>query len=300
MKVVVLHPLPEGGLDPLAGHDVAVTDDPAALAEADALICLLTDRIDAATLDACPRLRAVATVSVGYDNVDVDGARQRGIAVLHTPGVLDETTADLAFALLLMAARRLGVAERELRAGRWAGWDMTSFLGRDVTRLGLVGYGRTGRAMARRAAGFGMEVRHHTRGDTGVPGWTGELDQLLGWADAVSLHVPLTPETRGLVGARELALMQPSAVLVNTARGPVVDEVALAAALREGRLFGAGLDVYSEEPAVHPDLLAAPNLVLLPHVGSATVETRTAMAALAAEGVRAVLAGETPPNLVPR
>jgi len=293
-RVVVTAPL--DGLEALAAYDVlgpsAWRD---ALPEADALLCLLTDRIDAALLDEAPRLRVVGTVSVGYDHVDLAACAARGIAVVHTPGVLTEATADLAFGLLLAAARLFRQGGEAVTSGAWQGWRMDDFVGRDVhgATLGLVGYGRIARAVERRALGFGMTVLHASR-SSGVP-----LDALLEEASYVSLHVPLTPETRHLIGARELALLGPDGVLVNTSRGPVVDEAALAAALESRGVFAAGLDVYEDEPAVHPGLRASPYAVLLPHVGSATRETRLAMARLAAEGVAAVLAGETPPNVVP-
>jgi lactate dehydrogenase-like 2-hydroxyacid dehydrogenase len=220
--------------------------------------------------------------------------------VCNTPGVLDETTADLAFYLLLGAMRRTSDAEATLRTGGWTEFRFDGFLGRDVhgATLGLVGYGRIGRAVARRASGFGMHVVHHTRHDTGVEGWIAGLDDLLPEVDAVSLHVPLNESTRHLVDARRLALMRPTAVLVNTARGPVVDEEALAIALERGELFGAGIDVFEREPDVHPRLLAAPHAVLLPHVGSATEATRRRMVELACEGAADVLAGRRPANLV--
>jgi glyoxylate reductase len=311
-RVLVTRQLPAGGLDPLlaAGHELVqrdgdepyTPDELVALAgEFDALVSVLTDRIDASVLRAgAPRLRVVANVAVGYDNVDVATAADLGIAVCNTPGVLDETTADLAFLLILAACRRSTDAEADLRAGRWTGFHIGDFLGVDVhgAVLGIVGYGRIGRAVARRGAGFGMEVLHHTRTDTGIEGWVGELDDLLRRSDIVSLHVPLHDATRTLIDGRRLALMKPSAVLVNTARGPVVDEEALAIALEEGTIFGAGIDVYDREPHVHPRLLAAPHAVLLPHIGSATEATRRRMAQLASEGAVAVLAGERPPNLV--
>jgi len=278
-------------------HDELVSIAP----EADAIVCLLTNRIDAAVLAAgTPRLKVVANVAVGYDNIDVDAAAEHGIAVCNTPGVLDETTADLAFLLILAAARRAWEAESDLRAGRWPGWDVDQYLGRDVHAavLGVVGFGRVGQAVARRAAGFGMEVLHHTRRDTGVVGWRGDLDALLAESGIVTLHVPLTDETRHLIDARRLALMKRDAVLVNTSRGPVVDEEALAVALEEGTIFAVGLDVYEREPEVHPRLLAAPRTVLLPHIGSATLATRTRMAQVAAENVVAVLAGARPKNAV--
>lgn len=312
-RILVTRQLPEGGTDPLvaAGHEVVrrAGDDPytrdellAAAPDVDGIVCLLTDRIsaDILTKGAEGRLRVVANVAVGYDNVDVAAAAEVGVAVCNTPGVLDETTADLAFLLMLAAARRTSEAEADLRGGRWGGWGISGYLGRDVhgAVLGLVGYGRIGQAVARRAAGFGMEVLHHARTDTGRPGYVAELGDLLARSDFVSLHVPLSDATRHLIGAAELAAMKPTAVLVNTARGPVVDEAALAAALTAGTIFAAGLDVFEQEPVVHPDLLAAPNTVLLPHIGSASVATRTRMARLACEGASDVLAGRDPRHRV--
>ncbi len=311
-RVLVTRRLPPGGLDPLveAGHELLEPADAQAflhdelvhmVPEVDAIVCLLTDRIDADVLAAgSPRLKVVANVAVGYDNVDLDAAAEHDVLVCNTPGVLDETTADLAFLLILAAARRAWEAESDLRAGKWPGWDIDQYLGRDVhgTVLGVVGFGRIGQAVGRRAAGFGMEVLHHTRRDTGVPGWQRDLDALLAESDIVTLHVPLTVETRHLIDARRLRLMKGDAVLVNTSRGPVVDEEALADALEEGVIFAAGLDVYEGEPEVQPRLIASPRAALLPHIGSASVATRTRMAQVAAENVRAVLAGEQPPNLV--
>ena len=313
-RVVVTRRLPTGSLDPLvdAGHEVVTNDDDRvftaadlvdAARTADAIVCLLTDRIDTAVLEAGAaggRLRVVANAAVGYDNIDIGTATRLGIAVTNTPGVLTETTADTAW-LLILAARRLATdAEADLRAGRWTGWGFEDHLSLDVhgATLGLVGYGRIGRAVARRAAGFGMTVLHHTRTDTGEPGWTADLDALLTASDIVSLHVPLTDATRHLIDRERLDRLKPSATLVNTTRGPVVDEEALADALHASRLFSAGLDVYEREPLVHPRLLDAPRTVLLPHIGSATTGTRTAMARLAAQGATAVLAGDRPPNLV--
>jgi glyoxylate reductase len=310
-RVLVTRRLPDGGLDPLAGHDVIgpkgddapYTPDELCThaAACDAIVCLLTDRIDARVIAAgAGSLRVIANVAVGYDNVDVDAASAAGILVCNTPGVLDETTADLAFALILAASRHLPDAERDLRAGRWHGWGVTQYLGRDVhgATLGLVGYGRIGRAVARRAEGFDMRVLHHARHDTGVEGYVADLDDLLRRADVVSLHVPGGEATHHLIDARRLALMQPTAVLVNTARGPVIDETALAAALHGGRLFAAGLDVFEREPEIHPDLLSAPRAVLLPHIGSASHATRTRMATTATSAVATVLDGGRPPNIV--
>jgi len=312
-RVLVTRRLPAGGTDPLvdAGHELVQREDDTpwthdelvvAAPGVDAIVCLLTDRIDAQVIDAgVPRLRVVANVAVGFDNIDVAAAHAQGVAVCNTPGVLDETTADLAFLLILAAARVASDAEADLRAGRWTGWGIEDHLGTDVhgATLGVVGFGRIGRAVARRASGFGMTVLHHTRNDTGVEGWVGDLDELLAASDIVSLHVPLSAETHHLIDARRLALMKRTAVVVNTARGPVVDEEALAAALEAGTIFAAGVDVYEHEPNAHPRLLGAPRAVLLPHIGSATTATRLRMTRVACEGVIAVLAGDTPPNLVP-
>ena len=246
------------------------------------------------------KLRVVGNAAVGYDNIDVATARELGIAVCNTPGVLDATTADLAFLLILAATRTTTAAEDDLRHGRWNGWGFTTHLARDVhgATLGLVGYGRIARAVAARATGFDMEVLHTSRSDTGQPGYLPSLDELLERADIVSLHVPLTESTHHLIGAAELALMKPTAVLVNTARGAVIDEEALVDALEAGTIFAAGLDVFEGEPVVNPRVLAAPRITLLPHIGSATIATRTRMARLASQGVCDVLAGRTPPNLV--
>jgi glyoxylate reductase len=265
--------------------------------DVDAIVCLLTDQIDASVLGAGSRgrLRVVANVAVGFDNIDVATAGELGIAVVTTPDVLTETTADLAFLLILGAARLASGAEADLRGGRWDGWSVSGHLGVDVhgALLGLVGYGRIGRAVARRAAGFGMEVLHHSRRDTGLPGFLADLDELLGTVDIVSLHVPLTSQTRHLIGAPELARMKDTAVLVNTARGDVVDEDALVDALHNGTIFAAGLDVYENEPRVRADLLTAPHTMLLPHIGSATGRTRLRMARLACQGAADALARRT-------
>jgi glyoxylate reductase len=312
-RVLVTHQLPGGSLEPLraAGHEILQRpdDEPwsaanllATAPQVDAIVCLLTDRIGADVLaaGAAGSLRVVANVAVGYDNIDIAAAARAGVVVCNTPGVLDETTADLAMLLILAAARLASSAEADLRAGRWPGWGLTQYLGVDVhgATLGLVGYGRIGRAVARRAAGFDMRVLHHTRSPTGEPGYIADLDDLLADSDIVSLHVPLTPATRHLIDAGRLARMKPTAVVVNTARGPVVDEEALAVALEQGTIFAAGLDVYEAEPTVHPRLLAAPHTTLLPHIGSASTATRTRMAQLACEAVTDVLAGRTPAHPV--
>jgi glyoxylate reductase len=275
------------------------------VAGADALLTLLGDRVDEELLDAAgPQLRCVANVAVGYDNVDLAAAARRGVVVTNTPGVLDDATADLAIALLLAATRRLGEGERLIRSGRPWSWGMSFMLGSGLRGklLGVVGLGNIGSLVAQRARAFGMEIAYHGRHEAPAAATLGatrmELDELLAAADAVSLHCPLTAATRHLISARELALMKPTATLVNTARGPVVDEAALAAALRSGEIAAAGLDVYEHEPAVEPGLLELENAVLVPHLGSATVETRTAMAELAARNAIAVVLGEMPPSAV--
>jgi glyoxylate reductase len=312
-RVLVTRRLTPGGTDPLlaAGHDLVGPDDDVPLtadelagqaAECDGIVCLLTDRIDARVLEsgAGGRLRVVGNAAVGYDNIDVASAHALCVAVCNTPGVLDATTADLAFLLILAATRSATGAEDDLRHGRWRGWGFTTHLSHDVhgATLGLVGYGRIARAVAQRAAGFDMEVLHTSRRDTGLPGYVAELGELLARSDIVSLHVPLTESTHHLIGAAEFARMKPTAVIVNTARGPVIDEDALVDALRAGSIHGAGLDVFEGEPNLNPRLLDAPRITLLPHIGSATVATRTRMARLASQGVCDVLAGRTPPNLV--
>jgi glyoxylate reductase len=312
-RVLVTRPLTEGGTDPLtdAGHDFVLHNDGSSLPpkelvrlapEFDGIVCHLTDRIDAAVLESgrSGRLRVVANAAVGYDNIDVASASALGIAVCNTPGVLDDTTADLTFLLILAATRLASGAERDLREGRWTGWGFGTHLARDVhgATLGLVGFGRIARAVAQRAAGFDMEVIHTARNDTRMSGFVPTLDELLERSDIVSLHVPLSETTRHLIGAAELARMKPTAVLINTARGPVVDEDALVDALESGTIYGAGLDVYDGEPTVNPRILSAPRTTLLPHIGSATIATRTRMARLACQGVCDVLAGLTPPNVV--
>ena len=310
-RVVVTRALPEPALASLreSGADVWVSPEDRALAPdelhaairgADAAVTMLHDTVDAAFLDAAgDRLRVIANVAVGYDNVDVDAARSRGVAVTNTPGVLTDATADLAIALLLAITRRLGEGERLIRSGEPWAWSIDFMLGRGLRgkTLGIVGYGDIGRAVAARARAFGLEVVYTQRSRGDEPGQV-ELGELLARSHVVSLHCPLTPETRHLIDADALAAMRDDAYLINTARGPVVDEPALAAALRDGVIAGAGLDVFEHEPQVHPDLLGLENVVLIPHLGSATVETRTAMAELAAANVVAVLAGDDPPTPV--
>jgi glyoxylate reductase len=300
-SVYVTRALPGDALERLsAEHDVEVWPESspppaetlrAAAAGADALLTQLTERIDADLLAAAPSVRAIANYAVGTDNVDLDAATERGIPVGNTPDVLTETTADLAWALLMAGARRLGEAERAVRAGDWPPFTPDAYLGLDVhgATLGVVGFGRIGQAVARRGEGFGMEILHTRAND---------LDQILRGSDFVSLHTPLTPDTHGLIGARELGLMQPHAILVNTARGEVVDTAALVDALNAGQIGGAALDVTDPEPlpADHP-LLSAPHVTVLPHIGSATTRTRAAMADMAVDNLLAALAGERMPHV---
>ncbi len=278
----------------------------ALVAQAEGLLCLITEQIDGALFDMAPRLRVVSNYAVGFNNVDVAEATRRGILVTNTPDVLTEATADFTWALILAAARRLGEGERLVRSGTWQGWGPMQLLGLDVygKTLGIVGLGRIGQAVARRAAGFGMPILHHTHRpvdpavEQELHARPTALDDLLRASDIVSLHVPYTPATHHLIDAARLRLMKPSAILVNTARGPVVDEAALAVALRDGVIAAAGLDVFEREPELAPGLIERPNAVLAPHLGSATVEARTAMADLAAENLLAGLAGRRPPRPV--
>ena len=264
-----------------------------------ALVSMVTDAVDATVIAAGTDLRLVANVAVGYNNVDVTAATARGIIVTNTPDVLTDATADFTLALILAVTRRLGEGERLVRRGAWTGWAFDQLLGTQLRgrQLGIVGYGRIGRAVSARAEAFGMTVVH--AGRPGVGTRDSGLDRLLSSSDIVSLHVPLTPDTRHLIGQTQLARMKRSAYLINTTRGPVVDEAALAWALRQHLIAGAALDVYEREPEVHPDLLSLENVVLAPHLGSATTETRTAMADLAASNVIEVLGGRAPLTPVP-
>jgi glyoxylate reductase len=262
--------------------------------EASALLPVLGDRVDQELLDVAPRLRIVANHAVGYDNVDVKACTARGVWVTNTPDVLTDATADLTWALILSLARRLREGEALIRSGGFRGWAPTMLLGRELRgrTLGVLGYGRIGRAVARRGEGFGMRVLFSSRGG-GVP-----FDELLAEADVLSIHCPLTPQTHHLIGPAELLRMKSGALLVNTARGPIVDEAALVAALEGGHLGGAALDVFENEPAVHPGLLGRDDVVLLPHLGSATRETRERMARIALEQIERVLRGERPTTAV--
>jgi glyoxylate reductase len=268
----------------------------------DGLVCHIISTIDDEVLAAAPTLKVVANVAVGYNNIDVAAAKRRGVTVTNTPDVLTETTADFAWALLMATARRVVEADHYARSGRWKAWKWDLLWGADVhgKTLGIVGFGRIGRAVARRALGFNMRVLYHdaVRADAAVErdlrAIATDLETLLREADFVTLHTNLTPEARHLIGERTLRLMRKSAIVVNAARGPIVDEAALARALREGWIAGAGLDVFEEEPKIHPDLLLLPNVVLAPHIASASRDTRVAMATLAVRNCVAVLEGKPP------
>jgi glyoxylate reductase len=312
-RLVVTRIIPEPALDLLReAGDLWVSDRDAPLAPADlhqavrgatAVLTLLHDRVDSEFLDAAgPQLRCVANVAVGYDNIDVAAASSRGVLVTNTPRVLTEATADLTFGLILMLTRRLGEGERVIRSQTPWSWHMFYMLGTGLQdkALGIVGLGAIGQAVARRARAFGMRITYADaqRADAAVEGelevaFVG-LDELLATADVLCLHCPLTEDTRHLIDAERLRQMKPTAFLVNTARGPIVDEAALAEALRERRIAGAALDVYEREPEVHPGLLELDNAVLVPHLGSATLETRTAMAVLAARNAIAASSGQPP------
>jgi glyoxylate reductase len=277
----------------------------ARLGDVDALVCLLTDTVDDAVLAQAPRLRVVANVAVGFDNIDVAAATRRKIVVTNTPGVLTETTADFTWTLLLAAARRVAEADAYTRAGKFTEWGLMLLLGGDIfgKTLGIFGLGRIGHAVARRARGFDMRILYHdavrnTAAERDLGAQLVDKERLLAESDFVTLHVNLTAQTRHLIGEPELRRMKPTAYLVNAARGPVVDEGALVRALKEGWIAGAGLDVYEEEPRVHPGLLECPNAVLAPHIASASRETRTRMATMAVENSLAVLEGARPANPV--
>ncbi len=278
----------------------------AAVSDKQALVCQLTDRIDVALMDAGTELRVISNVAVGFDNIDIPAATERGIVVTNTPGVLTDTTADLAFTLMVAAARRICEADRFLRAGHWQQWEIDMMTGYDIHghTLGIFGLGRIGQGMARRATGFDMRVIYHDvaratpehEAEWGIE--YVDRDTLFRESDFLSIHVPLNEHTRHAVGKDEFALMKATAVLVNTSRGPVVDEQALADALEQGQIASAGLDVFEEEPVVEPRLLELENIVVVPHIGSASIKTRTRMCTMAAENTAAVLSGQRPPNPV--
>lgn len=271
----------------------------------DAVLCLLTDTIDDEVLKAADRCKIFANYAVGYNNIDVESATRRKIIITNTPGVLTDATGDLAWALLFAVARRVVEADAFTRQGKFKGWAPQLFLGQDITgkTLGVIGAGRIGSNFAKKSKGFSMrilyyDVKRDLEFEQEAKAVFVDLDTLLKESDFVSIHVPLVPETRHLIGARELSLMKKNAILINTSRGPVVDEKALVNALKEGKICGAGLDVYENEPDIEPELLNLANVVLLPHIASATYETRTKMALMAAENILAVFRGETPPNIV--
>jgi len=314
VNVLITGKLPDSVLERVRKvHDVTLNDTERpmsreqimkAIGQVDGLLCMITDKVDPDLLAPAAKLKMIANYGVGYDNIDVPAASRRGIPVSNTPGVLTDATADLAMALILGAGRKIVTGDAKTRRGDFKFWSPMHFLGREITgkTLGLIGLGRIGKAVAKRAAGFNMRMVYTTRRQ--LPQEEEDrlhvsylsLTDLLHHADYISLHVPLTPETHHLIGQRELNQMKSSGYLINTSRGPVIDESALVQALRVDRIAGAGLDVYENEPALTPGLTDLENVILLPHVGSATIETRTRMAELAADNLLAGLAGEQPPN----
>ena len=314
MKILVSARMPEEVLTLLAqDHDLEVHKEdrpmePRALIRSiedkNGLLCTIYDRVNSDLLEHAPNLKMIASYSVGFDHIDVQASTRKGILVSNTPDVLTDATADLAFALIMATSRRVVEGDRRTRTGQFKSWAPQLFLGQEVTgkTLGIVGLGRIGKAVAKRAAGFDMKILYHNRtrlypsAEKSLHVSYAPLDTLIKDSDIVTLHVPLSPQTRHLIGPRELELMKPSAYLINTARGAVVDEKALVQALRTDTIRGAGLDVYEDEPNLSPGLADLDNVVLLPHVGSATIETRTKMAVMAAENLLAGLRGERPPN----
>lgn len=315
-KVFVTRRIPDAGLSIVREHcEITLNEEERSLTtreiiegvkSKDGLLCLLTDAISADVMDASQNLKVISNYAVGYNNIDVEGATKRGIMVTNTPGVLTETTADLAWALLMDAARRIAEGDRFTRAGKFKGWEPMLLLGQDVYRatLGIVGFGRIGQAVARRALGFNMKVLYHQRNRASVEvekqlnAAYASFEELLKTSDFISLHCPLTLETTHLMGDKEFNMMKNNAILINTARGPVVDEAALVRALKDRRIAGAGLDVYEREPELAPGLAELDNVVIPPHLGSASFQTRNKMAQMAAENLVAALSGKVPPNLV--
>lgn len=315
-RVLVTREVFDDTLDYLRSHcavlanqdDVPYAPDALAakLADCAGLLCCLTDRVDAALLAAAPQLKVVANIAVGYNNIDVPACTARGVMATNTPGVLDDSTADLAWTLMLGTARRLTEVERRIRAGEWTGWRLKQWLGVDVhhATLGIVGMGRIGQAIARRAAGFDMKVIYHNRNriapelERKADAAYVSFDDLLAQADFIVLQVPYSAQTHHLIGAPQLAKMKPTAILINSTRGGVVDDAALIAALKNGMIRGAGLDVFENEPKLNPGFLELDNVVLAPHIGSSTEATRKAMAMLAAQNLVAALRGTVPPNLL--
>ena len=281
-------------------HDRALTADEIMLhvADCDALICLLTDKIDRAVIDAAPRLQAICNYAVGYNNIDVEYATSKGIVVCNTPGVLTESTADLAWALLMAAARRIVEGDHMMRRGEFPGWEPLMLLGNDIwgKTIGIIGMGRIGQAVARRALGFGMKVLYSGSAAKALdfPATYCDLDSLLQQSDFISIHAPLTPQTRHMLGKQQFEQMKDTAVLINTARGAIINEAELVIALQNNTIAAAGLDVYEHEPAMADGLADLPNVVLAPHIGSASIDTRTKMAIMTAENAIAVVQGREP------
>ena len=313
-KALSTHPLFPGARSILDEHfEVEYWKQPERLNRAElleripdkeALVCLLTEKVDEELLQAAPRLRVAATVSVGYDNIDVSACTRHGVIATHTPGVLDDTTADFAWTLLMAVARRLVEGDAWMRTGTWPGWDLDQLVGADVWNktLGIVGFGRIGRRVARRAQGFEMrvlysdQIRGPLEAEKELHAEFVDLDRLFGEADFVTLHVPLLPETRHLISKESLEKMKRTAFLINTSRGPIVDEDALVEALENKKIAGAALDVYEHEPRVHPGLIARRDVILAPHLASASLDTRTKMAVMAATNAVAPFSGRRPPN----
>jgi glyoxylate reductase len=318
IKVFATGPLPKAVKEKLSRFaDLKLWEEPTEIAEADlleqikdrtAVVCLLGDKMSAEVMDAAPELKLIANVAVGFDNVDLAHAKKRGILVVNTPGVLDNATADLAFGLLLACARRIVEADQYVRDHQWQGWRSDLLLGTDLSgkTLGIVGMGRIGEAMARRGLGFGMKIIYTRKGNEEkdhrltreLSARRVSLPELISSSDFISIHSPLNHETRHLIGKVELSRVKKHCILINTARGAVVDQKALIAALQDGKLAGAGLDVFEGEPAVPDELIALKNVVLVPHIGSATTETRTAMAQLAVEGLLSAFSERMPENVV--
>ncbi|MCD6331411.1 MAG: D-glycerate dehydrogenase [Thermoplasmata archaeon] len=313
-KIFITRRLPEGGLRLLKEYELEIYEGDAppskeeiieGVKDKDALICLLTDKIDAEVMDSAPNLKIIANYAVGIDNIDVEEATKRGILVTNTPGVLTETVADLAWALLMAIARRIVEGDKFMREGKFKGWAPLLMLGSDVygKTIGIIGAGRIGSAVARRAKGFNMRILYYSRKrneklEEECNAKYVDLETLLKEADFVSLHTPLTEETYHMIGEKELKMMKPTAYLINTARGKCVDENALVKALKEGWIKGAALDVFENEPAIHHELKKLDNVVLTPHIGSASYETRSKMAVMVAKNVIAALEGKLPPNCV--
>ena len=278
----------------------------AQLADKNGALITLTERIDAALLEQCPKLKAVCNIAVGFNNIDLNACQAHGVMATNTPGVLDDSTADFTWALILATARRVTEAEHYLRAGKWTGWKLKQFLGTDVhhAALGILGMGRVGQAVARRARGFEMTVLYHNSRRLSAEVEKScraaylSLDELLARADILTVHTPYSPATHHLLGAAQFAKMKPGAIIINAARGGVVDDAALVAALKQGALAGAGLDVFENEPALHADFLKLTNVVLTPHIASSSEATRRRMAMLAAENLVAALTTGKPPNLL--